>query len=251
MTRLKWLLLSVLALGVVLTAQTPLTNLMELRGRTDANGYLITTSGAYTAPDSPLTAMANLRARTDANGYLIVTLAASPSLFGDGTSGAPSIAFASEPTLGIWRSSAGAITLQGGMSTTGNMQIAAAGFLGFTNRSQFTSPADGLMNITKNTGTVLGYQINPGTAAPTATTCGTGTVTAHSTNMAGQITATGATTCTVTFGAPAWSFAPFCSVTDVTTAAALRISTSATTSIIVTGLTSGDVFNWVCGGGAI
>lgn len=179
-----------------------------------------------------------------------ITPSSATGLFIDGTSGAPSIAFAAEPTLGFRRSSAANITLQGSLTATGSLQIAAAGFLGFSTRSQFTSSADGLLNISQNSGATVGYQVNAGTAAPTATTCGTGAATARSNNMAGQITATGATTCTVTFGAPAWSFAPFCSVTDVTTIAALRISASSTTAITVTGLTSGDVFNWVCGGGA-
>lgn len=70
------LLLPLLALflAVGLVAQGPLTPLMNLRTRTDANGYLLVTSGAYTGPDGPLTAMANLRGRTDSNGYVMMTL---------------------------------------------------------------------------------------------------------------------------------------------------------------------------------
>src|SRR5690242_1044035 len=75
-------------------ADGPLTPLMNLRGRTDANGYLLTTSGAYSGADGPLTALANLRGRTDANGYLIVTMGAGPMLVGDGSASAPSYSFA-------------------------------------------------------------------------------------------------------------------------------------------------------------
>lgn len=181
-----------------------------------------------------------------------ITPSSATGLFAAGSSGAPSIAFSAESTLGFYRSAAATVTLAGGSLTTanGSFQASSAAFLGLTSRSQISSPADGLVNVTQFSAATVGYQVNPGTAAPTATTCGTGAATARSNNMAGQITATGATTCTVTFGAPAWSFAPFCSVTDVTTIAALRISASSTTAITVTGLTSGDVFNWVCGGGA-
>lgn len=164
---------------------------------------------------------------------------------------ANSYGFTAEPTLAFSRTSAATVTLAGGLTTTGNIQIAAAGFLGFSTRAQFTSPADGLLNVTQNSGLTVGYQMNVGTAAPTATTCGTGAATAHSNNSAGQITATGATTCTVTFGAPNWTFTPFCTVTDLTTIAALRISAASASAITVTGLTSNDVFNWVCGGGSI
>lgn len=59
---------------ILLAVDGPLTNALNLRVRTDANGYLVTSSGTYTAPDGPLTAFANLRLRTDANGYLISTL---------------------------------------------------------------------------------------------------------------------------------------------------------------------------------
>lgn len=67
----------VVAVDVLVSiAQGPLTPLMTLRGRTDANGYLIATMSPYTGPDGPLTALANLRGRTDANGYLLTTTGA-------------------------------------------------------------------------------------------------------------------------------------------------------------------------------
>lgn len=70
----KWLaLVALLCATVIITAQTPLTNALNLRVRTDSNGYLIVSSGTYASPDSPLTAFANTRLRTDSNGYLLIT----------------------------------------------------------------------------------------------------------------------------------------------------------------------------------
>lgn len=54
--------------------QGPLTVAPNLMVRTDANGYLLTTAGEYTAQDGPLTPFGNIRLRTDSNGYLMVTL---------------------------------------------------------------------------------------------------------------------------------------------------------------------------------
>jgi hypothetical protein len=82
---------------------------------------------------------------------------------------------------------------------------------------------------------------------PTIGTCGTGTVTAGSTDNAGEVTSTGATTCTVNFSA-AWGAVPFCTVTDETTAAALRISAISASAFTVANLTSGDKFMWMCFG---
>lgn len=59
---------------VALATDGPLTPLMNLKTRTDANGYLMTTIGVYSGADGPLTAMANLRGRTDANGYLLTVI---------------------------------------------------------------------------------------------------------------------------------------------------------------------------------
>lgn len=118
-----------------------------------------------------------------------------------------------------------------------------------TSRGAFANPsADGVLQWNASGGTI-GVEMAVGAANPTATTCGTGTVTAHSTNVAGEVTATGATTCTLTFGATAFTNQPFCTVTDETTAAALRISAISTTSFTVTNLTAGDKFLYVCLGG--
>ena len=59
------LLTACMAVGL-LAVDGPLTPLMLLRGRTDANGYLLVSAAAGTGSDGPLTALANLRGRTDA-----------------------------------------------------------------------------------------------------------------------------------------------------------------------------------------
>lgn len=76
----KWAmgLLVASVLGAIATqADGPLTSAMNLGVKTDSNGYLLTTFGAYVAADGPLTALGNIKLRTDSNGYLIVTPGAS------------------------------------------------------------------------------------------------------------------------------------------------------------------------------
>lgn len=125
--------------------------------------------------------------------------------------------------------------------------LAFASSLGGSNHTKVASTAEALFRVTNSAN--AGVLINAGTAAPTVTSCGTGSVTSTSNNTAGEITATGATTCTVTFGAPNWTNTPFCTVTDETTAAALRISAISATAFTVTNLTSGDKFMFHCLGG--
>lgn len=127
----------------------------------------------------------------------------------------------------------------------GNISIFGTSLLYFTGRGTLSFDANGLPQF-KEAGSSFGIQLNTGTAEPTVTSCGTGTVTAGSRNTAGQITATGATSCTVTFGAPAWTNTPFCVATDGTGARALFITSPSTTAFTVSGLTAGDVFRYVC-----
>ena len=104
------------------------------------------------------------------------------------------------------------------------------------------------VNTVEVAGSVMRF-INADT--PTVSTCGTGTVTTGSTDNAGEVTATGAATCTVNFtvsGTSGFQTVAFCTVTDETTVAALRISAISTTAFTVTGLTSGDKFMYHCFG---
>jgi len=57
-----------------LVAQGPLTPLFNLAGRTDSNGALMTSAGAYSGTQGPLTPMGQLRGRTDSSGQLLVTV---------------------------------------------------------------------------------------------------------------------------------------------------------------------------------
>jgi hypothetical protein len=82
------------------------------------------------------------------------------------------------------------------------------------------------------------------TSVPVVSTCSTGALTAGSSDTAGDVTATGATACTITFGT-AFVAVPSCVVSDYTTAAALKAAVT-NTAIVVTGLTSGDRFSWIC-----
>lgn len=107
---------------------------------------------------------------------------------------------------------------------------------------------NGLFNVQDNAADV-GAQFNVGSAVPTVTSCGTGAVTSHSTNTAGEVTATGATSCTLTFGAPNFTNQPFCTLEDESTLATTRISVISVSAFTVTGLTSGDKFMYTCIGG--
>lgn len=71
-----------------------------------------------------------------------------------GSSGAPSLAFSAEPTLGIWRQQAGIMVVQGSLTVsgtfTGNANVNCAttgGFLWGSTRNRMTAPADGQINF--------------------------------------------------------------------------------------------------------
>ena len=82
---------------------------------------------------------------------------------------------------------------------------------------------------------------------PTVSSCGTGSVAAYSSDAWGAVTATGATACTVTFST-AYPNAAFCTIEDMTTLQAVRVSAISASAFTVTGLTSGDEFMYHCGG---
>lgn len=136
-----------------------------------------------------------------------------------------------------------------GLVDAGNMRIANGGNYSWNGRNLLRSSANGLFNTGQNSGATPQVLLNTGTAAPTVTSCGTGTVTSTSNNTAGRITPTGASACTVTFGAPAWTNTPFCTVTFETVAEAFRISAISTTAFTVTFTTAANVFDYHCIGG--
>ena len=74
----------VLAASVVVWAQ-PSINFLNQRISTDANSYLLVSSGQYTAPASPARSVANTPVKTDANGYLLVAFPGGLSNIAAGT----------------------------------------------------------------------------------------------------------------------------------------------------------------------
>lgn len=80
---------------------------------------------------------------------------------------------------------------------------------------------------------------------PALSSCGTGTLSAGSTDTAGEFTTTGATGCTLTFGA-AYTTAPSCVVTEETINTAARTTTVAPASIIVAAGGSGSKYSYAC-----
>lgn len=138
-------------------------------------------------------------------------------------------------------------TFAGALVGSANIIVASASPLQFGSaRTRLLSSADGLLAI-DNSGQTVGIQLNVGTAAPTVSSCGTGTITSGSRNVAGQFTVTGATACTVTFGAPNWTNAPFCVATNKTTGVLpVLVTTTTASAVTFTNLTDGDLVNYVC-----
>ena len=87
------------------------------------------------------------------------------------------------------------------------------------------------------------------TTPPTISTCGTGAVVGNATDVAGEVHATGATACTVSWTGT-FTDQPYCVATDNTTAAALKLAYVSTTGFTISGLTSGDTFSYHCIGQA-
>lgn len=130
-------------------------------------------------------------------------------------------------------------------STGGGFVAASTSSIGFNNTTLIQSATNGLLNVTNN-GSTSGIQDTFG-ADVTVTSCGTGSVTAGSKNVAGNITATGATACTVTFASPTFTNKPFC-VVSPETGAVPTVIVNTTVSFTVTALTSGAAFNYLCRG---
>jgi hypothetical protein len=174
------------------------------------------------------------------------TITSAQLLAPDGTAGAPSYSFASEPTLGFYRLSATNISTSTGAAINSFAFIAAAaGYMRFIGSTVLDAPSNGALRITPSAQTT-GVQFAVG-GLPTVGTCGTGTVTAKSTNNAGHITPTGATACTVIFHTtPAFTNTPFCVATAGTTLEPMRITAASTTSFVVNFTTASNTFTYVC-----
>lgn len=147
------------------------------------------------------------------------------------------------------------INSNGNATITGSAVIGNTQNYSLSGRSRMSSTASGLMQFHNSGQTLVALELNMGTAVPTVANCSvgtTGTVSVHSTNISGEINpGTGSTSCDVVFGAPNWSFAPFCTITDETSVLAPKISARSATGFTVTGLTAGDKFAYICLGGGI
>lgn len=264
-----WVIVFSICATVAIGQQGPraISNLM---GRTDSNFNLMVASraaggGAQQGPR----AIGNLVGRTDSNQNLYVTMAAgsvieSPTVNGqilaaDGTALLPTYSFASEPTLGFWRSAAGNVTMQGALTTTGAINAtgtigtSAAGAFGFAGRGYWQAPANGVFTFA-NAALTIGSEFKVD-ALPTAGACGTSpAVTAGSTPLAGSIMAGTDTpaSCVVVFGGTSFPSAPFCTANVVTTTAASTraIGTLSTTTQLTltpaTAFAASSTVSWHC-----
>ena len=89
--------------------------------------------------------------------------------------------------------------------------------------------------------------IGAGTTVPVVSACGTGALTAGSTDTAGAFNTTGGAICTLTFG-QAWATVPTCVVTELGANLATRVVTLSTTALAISGGTSGGSYTYICFG---
>lgn len=172
----------------------------------------------------------------------------------NGTSGAPSYSFTSEPTLGFWRSAAGAVTLQGGLATTASLQLTGAttnGEVRMSGNTILQAPAGGtlaLLNFSRTIGSTFKVDALPTIASGFGTSPA---VTAGSTPFAGSVdVGTGgvAASGVITFGGTAFPSAPFCVIGSSTGTYQLRSVTTTTTIQLIANVafTASDKISWIC-----
>jgi hypothetical protein len=170
----------------------------------------------------------------------------------DGTALLPSFAFASEPTLGFWRSGAATVTLQGGLKITSLLQTASGAF-GFAvgGLSYFGSGAQGILTLQRVDG-AAGSQLKVD-ALPTVASGfgGSPAVIAGSTPFAGAVNVgTGgvATSGVINFNGTAFPSAPFC-LAGASTTLIVVSATATTTQLTLSSTTpwaANDIIKWIC-----
>jgi hypothetical protein len=251
----------------------PLTRLMNIRTRTDENGYLRISAGTAGIADGPLTAMANLRGRTDENGYLRV---ACTGCGGGLTVGTTTITGGATTQVlfndaGVLGSDAG-FTYNKTTDTVAGLARVNVGGLNIGISTGTIQPTAGSIVFNLDNGTV-GWSINTsgqliagagGTAviSPTyrgsgtgvsvanvgADSCGTTAATIAGNQVSGKITvgATAGTQCRVTFSTAA-PVSRDCTVTDETTTIATRATfVSTTTHDFFGAFVAGDLITYIC-----
>lgn len=92
------------------------------------------------------------------------------------------------------------------------------------------------------------FTIGSGGAAPVLSSCGTGTLATGSTDSSGRFTMTGATGCTLTFGASFGANSADCQVTDITVNTAGMTVTTSQTALVVASAGSGNTITYLCSG---
>lgn len=141
----------------------------------------------------------------------------SPYLFTDGTAGAPSISFASEPTLGLWRNGTANITVQATTFTVvGDVSAGSGQKFNITNKWNIYGPAIGNL-VMRDSNNTFGSQFKFDALPTIASGFGTGaSIVAGSTPLAGAVNVgTGgvATSGVINFNGTAFPSAPFVVVT--------------------------------------
>ena len=144
----------------------------------------------------------------------------------------------------VLSSSTGVTTLA--LTAMGFRLSAATSTLNIGARSTYGASADKLIQVNDG-GNTTGFELNLGT--PTLGTCTGGTLTSGSHNFGGEITGNTSGSCVLNFGTPNFTNAPFCTLNDETNLVAARVSARSTSSITITGLTSGDSVQYLCFGG--
>jgi hypothetical protein len=178
----------------------------------------------------------------------------SAALAPDGTAGAPSYSFASEPTLGLYRSAAATITNTGAWVNNGVLSsgstISGSAYR-ITSKLLVQAPTDGNVSLA-NTGNTTGSQLKVDALPTIASGFGTSpSVTAGSTPFAGAVVVGSggvATSGVVNFNGTAFPSAPFCAVT-ASGGAGVLVAQGSTTQLTIASaaaLAAGSIISWIC-----
>jgi hypothetical protein len=167
---------------------------------------------------------------------------------GDGTAALPVYTFASEPTLGFWRSSAGNLSLAAGSLLLDSGKSFSIGSTWILDGGA----GNGLMRWRDATGAVgvtMKFDALPSIASGFGTSP---SITAGSTALAGSInvgTGGSATTGAIDFNGTTFPSAPFVVVSTKLTNAVTRVSAVSATQMTFTSTTAwtaSDIISWIC-----
>jgi len=115
----------------------------------------------------------------------------------------------------------------------------------------WTKMLSGMAALVVTAGLAWGYTlttdliIGANASAPAVSACGSGALGTGSSDMAGDVTATGATGCTLTFGR-AYATAPSCVFTNLTVPSRAYTVAVTAASITLASLTAADKVAYVC-----